>query len=201
MENQNQGLSIGGAILILGSAAGIYYIYSRNKREKAKTELEAQVQDNSVQQAQSFFTACISWSFGSFHITKAFPDRDLIFSTARQVTNWANVQKAFQTLYNENLMTLLQNVLSASDYQYLLNIINGGVPQSNDVKKVYAKRAGVSYYKEYPNKQPIALSSGQYVGYTYPKFAINISGRTLLQVHPNNSSPTIYMWLDESNLV
>lgn len=95
-------------LLLLWGGKKFYNQWRTNQQEKKAGD------DPATQQAIKFRTA----------MEGAGTDEKTIFETAKEITDWDAVTKAYRNLYNTNLTEDLKDDLSAEEYQKFFNIIN-----------------------------------------------------------------------------
>ena len=117
---------------------GIYLSYRLGKNLLAalnKSDAQAKADDSTeVRQAMALRSAMnpsgVKWMM-SIDTTNT----ETVMDTAKIITNLDNVQRAYKSLYEDNLLDDLQSELSASDYQKFLTIIS-----SNGKKRIHCWR-------------------------------------------------------------
>lgn len=122
VEN-NQSKIVNG-VLVIG---GIYLSYRLGKNLLAalnKSDAQAKADDSpEVRQAMALRSAMnpsgVKWMM-SIDTTNT----ETVMDTAKIITNLDNVQRAYKSLYQDNLLDDLQSELSASDYQKFLTIVS-----------------------------------------------------------------------------
>ena len=122
-------------LLLLWGGKKFYNQWRTNQQEKKAGD------DPATQQAIKFRTA----------MEGAGTDEKTVFETAKEITDWDAVTKAYRNLYNTNLTEDLKDDLSAEEYQKFFNIIN--LTQKSSNKPV---KSTVNY-----NKGLIVVSKAQ----------------------------------------
>ncbi len=190
--SENTGKIING-LLVVG---GIYLAYRFGKKiigDINKTASQAQTDDNpSVRQAMILRNAMnpsgVAWMM-STDGTKV----QIIFDTARQITDLDEVSKNYRNLYQSNLLDDLQKELSAEDYSKFLTLVStnpgkstkkGSAPPVTFAKKsqlVVAKKAVAirsspdasnhgAFYEVFSDKNIIRTAkAGEFIGYATGK--------------------------------
>lgn len=119
-------------LLIVGGAYLVYRVGKKIITNMNKNAVQNQADDKpSVRQAMTFRTAMnpsgISWLMSTDGTNE-----ELIFDTAKQVTNLDEVSSNYKDLYQSNLLDDLQRELSSEDYSKFLTIVS--INPKKDVK-------------------------------------------------------------------
>lgn len=119
-------------LLIVGGAYLVYRVGKKIITNMNKNVVQNQADDKpSVRQAMTFRTAMnpsgISWLMSTDGTNE-----ELIFDTAKQVTNLDEVSSNYKDLYQSNLLDDLQRELSSEDYSKFLTIVS--INPKKDVK-------------------------------------------------------------------
>ncbi|MBU6158720.1 MAG: hypothetical protein KGP35_06775 [Bacteroidetes bacterium] len=120
-ENRNKLVN---GLLIAGGAYLVYRVGKKIIANMNKSAAQSKADDSpSVRQAMTFRTAMnpsgISWLMSTDGTNE-----DLIFDTAKQVTNLDEVSSSYKDLYQSNLLDDLQRELSSEDYSKFLTLVS-----------------------------------------------------------------------------
>lgn len=129
-----------GVVIVVGGF-GIYYFGNKIIQDIRRNRTNKQAADTpSVQQATVLRNAMNPSGIAmlmNFDTTNV----DAVMNTAKQITNFEEVIKSYNNLYNATLISDLQTELSASEYQSFLNIISSNANKSNpNSNTAYAKK-------------------------------------------------------------
>lgn len=121
--SDNRGKLVNG-LLIAGGAYLVYRVGKKMIANMNKTAVQNKADDNpSVRQAMTFRTAMnpsgISWLMSTDGTNE-----ELIFDTAKLVTNLDEVSSSYKDLYQSNLLDDLQHELSSEDYSKFLTLVS-----------------------------------------------------------------------------
>ena len=150
-----QRILVGGAVLGIGGF--ILYRFGKNIFENIqKNNVSGKAAESlEVQQATIIRSAInpsgISW-MKSFDTTNA----SSVLATAAQITNFAEVQKAYKKLYADDLLVDLQSELSTDDYKKFMSIVNGSSTTKNAPKYAQEKELVVALKEVFVRSSPDA---------------------------------------------